>query len=923
MGNALTDNGLPEPPRERQPILILGKPGAFDAFAAALGPYVKYFEEAGLELQRLPPGETRAAGNAVIFCFSIEEVEGGPDGVRPALRSALQEVTSTFPNAAVFLFSDDETLGLELLRNGGQEILRRPKTCGPLLEIVARLFGMDRKREHGERLVETVIHGMERQTTRREMRYAYEELGRRVADRTQELSRANASLKAEVEERAKAEIALVESVERYRLLADCMVQIVWTANPDGECIYSNQHWLAYSGQSLSEPPFPSWSDFIHAEDRENAIDCWTRALEGGQPFEMEYRVRGRDGTYRWHLSRAVPRYSTLGEIVEWIVTATNIDDQKRVEQRLKEAHDQLGIRILERTSELAHANELLKAEVMERKRLESEAQRAREQAERANRAKSEFLTNMSHEIRTPMNGIVGMTELLLDTQIDHRQREYLRLAKKSAESLLSLINNLLDFAKIEAGKLQLEQEQFNLRELLGEIVKTLGVRAHQKELELVLDIRASVPTLIRGDAGRLRQVIINLIGNAIKFTDRGEIVTRVALLSCEGAQAVLKFEVVDTGIGIPPEKHGLIFEAFSQADGSMTRRYGGTGLGLAIASRLVHEMGGNITLRNTFHRGRGLEGGPGTTFEFTIKAEVLDTAEFDPAGLIEESLAEGEGIVGLRVLIFESHASTRQALVEILRTLGAAPTPVEEWDVALEEVARSMRQGCPYQLVVADATERPSGREEHGTFADALGVCLARHKGENGEAAPLPALVLTLPPAATRAQAEQAWASPAGWVLFKPITQSQLQDAIQYSLGLRQPPIERKHFMETQKQANRGRRVLVAEDNPVNQRVAETMLTSSGHQVVIANNGFEALAALEAGPFDLVLMDIQMPELDGLEATQRIRSSNSAWKDVPIIAMTAHAMNGDRERCLAAGMTHYLSKPFRKKQLLEIIEMFS
>ena len=539
-----------------------------------------------------------------------------------------------------------------------------------------------------------------------------------------------------------------ESAEQYTFLADTSPLMIWTARPGGLMDYCNKTCTDYCGLTVDDIRDWGWSEVVHPDDRPESIRRWIHSATTGEDYEMEYRFkRASDGAYRWHLGRAMPRRDENGEILQWVGTCTDIDNDKRSKEKLQSLNNELGKRVLERTADL-HA--------------------AKDAAEAANQAKSEFLANMSHEIRTPMNGVIGMTELVLDTDLDETQRRYLGMARSSAQALLGLINNILDFSKIEAGKLDLEMISFGLRECLDELLPPIALRASQKELAFVTDIAPDVPDHLVGDPMRLRQILINFTDNAIKFTPQGTITVRVENADSDvgrvrGESAHhLHFSVTDTGIGIPPNKQEVIFEAFAQADGSTTRTFGGTGLGLAIASELVQKMVGRIWLESTV--------GVGTTFHFTASFE-----------------------------------------------LGRTPSLPE--------------------------------------FA-------ARRIAE------LP----TLPAKA-------------------PVT---------------------------------GLRVLLAEDNVVNSAVATALLEKQGHTVIRANDGLEAVEAARGESFDLILMDVQMPHMDGLEATQMIRENErSLNRRTPIAAMTANAMSGDRERCLASGMDDYVSKPLNRADLFSLLDRIS
>ena len=527
---------------------------------------------------------------------------------------------------------------------------------------------------------------------------------------------------------------------------------------------------------------------------------------------------------------------------------------------------------------------------------------ARQAVAAANRTKSEFLANMSHEIRTPLNGVVGMVQLLANTPLDAQQRYYARIALSSSEALLALINDILDFSKIEAGKLHLEEREFDLNALVADTVELFGTRARERGLELAYSLGAELPCGVIGDSDRLRQVLVNLISNAIKFTDRGEVVIRASVEEKTDTEAVFRFTVRDSGIGISPDRRDRLFRLFSQVDASTTRQYGGTGLGLAISRQLVEMMHGQIGVQS--------ELGRGSTFWFTVRLRLQRQQKPRHSRL---SIVEFKD---LRVLVVDSSAASREILTEQLTSWGLRPTAVADEPSAVQMLVRSAAQGAPYQLAIID---RQLAAGDGSQVALALNSTPALHGLK---------LILLTPAGEplTPQQNSQVWGC-----VHKPVRQSQLFDALVSALAGRHEP---RHAAETAASGHFGMpatpdsvHILLAEDNHVNQVVAAEILKKAGFTCDIVNNGLQAVEAVAMVEYDLVLMDCQMPEMDGFEATRRIRAGEAEGttgrrgaNPLPIVALTANATSGDRERCLAAGMSDYVPKPINPKLLLQKIE---
>ena len=670
------------------------------------------------------------------------------------------------------------------------------------------------------------------------------------------------------QKRAEAEVRAAQAAARkHALVAQHTHNGVVVTDAAGRIEWVNEGYTRLTGYELGEVVGRTpWSVVQGADTDPETVARALDRVRAGEGFEAEVLYYAKAGRAYWAQVEYRPVHDEAGRLTHFIGVQTDVTARRESARALEEA---------------------------------------KAAAEAASRIKSEFLANMSHEIRTPMNGILGMTDLILETDLTREQRESLGLVKSSAEALLGIINDILDFSKIEAGKLELDPTPLFLRDVIGDTLKPLAFGAHEKGLELACDLRPEVPDLTVGDPVRLRQVLTNLVGNAIKFTAKGEVVVRAELVEEAADGYRVRFGVTDTGIGIPANKLDSIFDPFTQADGSTTRRFGGSGLGLTICARLVGMMGGRIWVES--------ETGKGSTFFFEARLARARASVERPSPLSAD-------VRGMAVLVVDDNATNRRVLEDTLKNWGARPVSAESGPAALAELRRAAEVGAPYPLVLLDAM-----------MPGMDGFQVAEAVGQDPAIAGAAVLLLT----SADATGDAARCRELGLAayLVKPVKGSELNAAIAAALhgrpartriGVTPGPVAATRA-DGDTPVGRPLKVLVAEDNAVNQRVILRLLEKYGHKAVVANHGGEAIAALDREDFDVVFMDVQMPEVDGFAATKVIRDREAAghrfggWPRLPIAAMTAHAMKGDRERCLANGMDDYVSKPVQRPELLRVL----
>jgi PAS domain S-box-containing protein len=731
----------------------------------------------------------------------------------------------------------------------------------------------------------------ERHVAEEGLQRAHAELEQRVRERTAELAETNSELQAQIAERNQTEAMLRQTEQRFHMLAESMPQMVWTSRPDGRVDYRNQRWFEYTGMSREwfqelDREGNGATGLVYPDDIEGYKAKWESALRAGVLYEAEFRMRrGSDGSFRWHLVRALPVRDLNGEIVLWVGSFTDIDDQKRAVETLRQSRDELEVRVRERTAAF---------------------EQAKEAAEAASRTKGEFLANMSHEIRTPMNGVIGAMDLLFGSELTPAQLDLANIARGSAHALLTIINDILDFSKLEAGKLALENIPFDLlmitEQVAGMIAANLGtLGAEPKHIDLIVHYAPQTPRYLIGDPGRIRQVITNLMSNAVKFTHSGHVLLDIETVEQSEHDVLVRIAVEDTGIGIPDEKIGSVFDMFTQADASTTRRYGGTGLGLAISRQLVELMDGEITVSSRLNEG--------STFAFTARLKLAPVPAMPP----EQRTA----IRDARILIVDDNEINRRVLLERMTGWKLHATACGSAGEALQTLIRESESGLPFHIAVLDFQ-----------MPDMDGEMLARAIKEVPRIAGTSLIMLS-----SMGYRANTTRDDAGFeaYLVKPARESEMYDTLATILSSRGGG-ERHSRPNTRRELSgdgpswnatihgRRARVLLVEDNAVNQKIAALMLTNLGCHVDVAVNGRDGLERLLAAPYDIIFMDCEMPVMDGFAATEAIRENMTIDPALPVVALTAKAVEGDRERCLQSGMNDYMSKPVQMKNFQMMLE---